>query len=285
MLLSARFILLELLVCVMIICAHRGKIAFLFMTRGPLPHAILWENFFTNSTAMDFQIFVHAPPGVVLDRSTVASPLFYGRTLSYSFDVRWGELSQVYGELALYTEAFADIDIDWFVLLSEHCIPVQSFSFVHQYLFSSNVSFIESYKTKVRYNKNFNKTLIPKNNWRKGANWCVLKRRDVNIILSNTQIVQEMTAVQSVSSTKIMNMDEHYKQIILDMKNVKVDRRSLTFFRWDRQKDKQHPVTFRINAPNHHKIVRGISELMCTYESIKKICFLFARKFIVRQKT
>lgn len=45
------------------------KVAFMFLTRGPLPMLPLWERFFQGHAHL-FNIYVHAPPGYSLNVST-----------------------------------------------------------------------------------------------------------------------------------------------------------------------------------------------------------------------
>jgi hypothetical protein len=54
------------------------KVAFLFMTRGPLPFAPLWEKFFRGHQGL-FSVYVHTIPDYKLNVSK-ASP-FYGRQI------------------------------------------------------------------------------------------------------------------------------------------------------------------------------------------------------------
>lgn len=54
------------------------KLAFLFLTRGPLPLLPLWERFFQGHEEL-FNIYVHSPPGYTLNVSN--SSVFYGRQI------------------------------------------------------------------------------------------------------------------------------------------------------------------------------------------------------------
>lgn len=60
------------------------KVAFMFLTRGPLPMMPLWERFFKGHEKL-FSVYVHALPGYELNVSTTSA--FYGRQIP----------SQVYG--------------------------------------------------------------------------------------------------------------------------------------------------------------------------------------------
>lgn len=52
------------------------KVAFLFLTRGPLPLLPLWERFFQGHEDL-FNIYIHAPPKYTLNVSNTSA--FYGR--------------------------------------------------------------------------------------------------------------------------------------------------------------------------------------------------------------
>ena len=138
------------------------RIAFLFLTRGPLPHARLWERFFYGHDG-EYVVHVHASPGFELNASTVASPVFFGRTVQSPVEVEWGQMSVVAAERRLFASALLDSSVARLVLLSESCVPLRSFrcvtrlfqccrlrpnvprSYVKEYLLNNEKSFIDSF--------------------------------------------------------------------------------------------------------------------------------------------
>lgn len=54
------------------------KLAFMFLTRGPLPLLPLWERFFKGHEDL-FNIYVHTPPGY--NMNVPSSSVFYGRQI------------------------------------------------------------------------------------------------------------------------------------------------------------------------------------------------------------
>lgn len=54
------------------------KVAFLFLTRGPLPLASLWDRFFHGHEEL-YSVYVHSLPGYKLDVSETSA--FYGRQI------------------------------------------------------------------------------------------------------------------------------------------------------------------------------------------------------------
>lgn len=55
------------------------KVAFMFLTRGPLPFMPLWERFFRGQDENKYSIYVHTNPGVHLNFSK--SSVFYNRQI------------------------------------------------------------------------------------------------------------------------------------------------------------------------------------------------------------
>ncbi|EPS59046.1 hypothetical protein M569_15763, partial [Genlisea aurea] len=117
--------------------SRRMKIAFLFLTPGPLPFEKLWDNFFQGHEGR-FSVYVHASR----DKPVHFSRYFINREIR-SNKVEWGKISMVDAERRLLASALKDHDNQHFVLLSDSCIPLRDFDFVYDYLMYTNVSFID----------------------------------------------------------------------------------------------------------------------------------------------
>ena len=107
------------------------KVAFMFLTRGPLPMLPLWERFFHGHSSL-FNIYIHSPPRFLLNVSH-SSP-FYLRHIP-SQDVSWGTVTLADAERRLLANALLDFSNERFVLLSESCIPVYNFPTVSSNFF------------------------------------------------------------------------------------------------------------------------------------------------------
>lgn len=59
--------------------ARMPKVAFMFLTRGPLPMLPLWERFFEGQSTKLYTIYVHALP--VFDHNVSNTSVFYGRRI------------------------------------------------------------------------------------------------------------------------------------------------------------------------------------------------------------
>lgn len=252
------------------------KVAFMFLTKGPLVFLPLWEKFFKGHGKL-FSIYLHAVPGYELNVST-ASP-FYQRQIP-SKEVQWGEISLVDAERRLLANALLDFSNERFVLLSESCIPVYNLPTVYKYLIRSSHSFVESYDDpsrvgRGRYN-NHMKPDIELSDWRKGSQWFEINRDLAVKIVSDTKyytIFRKLCRPDCYS-------DEHYIPTLLNMFYGPLNaNRTVTWVDWSR--GGPHPAMFG----KHDILERFIQSIRksatrCLYNSDKtSVCYLFARKF------
>lgn len=288
-----------------------AKIAFLFLARRELPLDFLWGSFFEIADVENFSIYIHSAPGFVFDESTTRSKFFYGRQLSNSIQVVWGESSMIAAERLLLEAALEDPANQRFVLLSDSCVPLYNFSYVYKYLIASPRSFVDSFldRKESRYNPKMSPT-IPKGKWRKGSQWITLIRRHAEVIVDDEIIFSVFKKLckrrPPVDARKgKMNMklqkqhncipDEHYVQTLLAMSELEgeLERRTLTYTRWNLSatgNQNWHPFTFSYaNAgPQQIKEIKSINHVYyetefrtewCRSNSTLVPCFLFARKF------
>ncbi|XP_010244121.1 PREDICTED: uncharacterized protein LOC104588028 [Nelumbo nucifera] len=290
-----------------------SKVAFLFLARRNLPLDFLWESFFENADAANFSIYIHSEPGFVFDESTTKSSFFYGRQLSKSIKVMWGESSMIEAEKLLLGAALEDPANQRFVLLSDSCVPLYNFSYIYHYVMSSPRSFVDSFldKKESRYNPKMSPT-IPKDKWRKGSQWITLIRGHAEVVADDKNIfsvfkkfckrrppIDPNKGKQNIKLQKQHNCipDEHYVQTLLAMSNLEgeVEQRTLTYTLWNQSTSKMerkgwHPITFNYaNAGREQiKIIKDINHVYyeteyrtewCRTNSAYVSCFLFARKF------
>ncbi|XP_043688816.1 glycosyltransferase BC10-like isoform X2 [Telopea speciosissima] len=275
------------------------KIAFLFLARKDLPLDFLWWGFFENADAANFSIYVHSEPGFVFDESTTRSPFFYGRQLSKSVKVMWGESSMIEAERLLLGSALKDPTNQRFVLLSDSCVPLYNFSYIYNYVMSSPRSFVDSFldPKESRYNPKMS-PVIPKDKWRKGSQWTTLVRKDARVIVDDDIIFPVFKRFcKKIQKQHNCIPDEHYVQTLLSMNELEgeVERRTLTYTLWNQSTTNMdgnswHPVTFNYSNAGPQQIgeIKEINHVYyeteyrtewCRTNSTFVPCFLFARKF------
>ncbi|KAG0580928.1 hypothetical protein KC19_4G211200 [Ceratodon purpureus] len=264
---------------------HVGKVAYMFMTRGPLPFAPLWERYFRGHEQL-YSIYIHAHPAYVPTLAPT-SP-FFGRFIPSKL-VQWGKLSVYRAERRLLGNALLDERNEWFLLLSESCVPIFSFPDTYTYLNNSQgISFIESYKDSSRagqgrlYRGRY-KDMAPEiteKNFRKGSQWFQINR-DLALL----------TAANSVEYTKfeqyfckihpVCYIDEHFLPTFAWIKRSQaIAFRTLTYYEF--RGKSPHPKLFG-KADIDAKLIldfRGAGGHTCTYNGQPTSqCYMFVRKF------
>ncbi|KAK8953751.1 hypothetical protein KSP40_PGU010675 [Platanthera guangdongensis] len=252
------------------------KIAFMFMTRGPLPLAPLWERFFRGGNEGLYSIFVHSLPSYVANYPT--DSVFYKRQIP-SQVTEWGTISMCDAERRLLANALLDVSNEWFVLLSETCIPLYNFSIIYAYLKRSDYSFVDSFDNpsphaRGRYNPQM-APLIDISQWRKGSQWFEVARELATHMVQDTKFY---AAFKEFCSPPCY-VDEHYFPTLLHIEKPNlIANRSITFTDWSR--GGAHPATFGeadISEEFFRKLLDGHD---CFYNGQhSSVCVLFARKF------
>ncbi|KAJ6338762.1 hypothetical protein OIU76_008256 [Salix suchowensis] len=286
------------------------KIAFLFLARRDLPLDFLWDSFFKNVDAAKFSIYIHSTPGFLFNETTTRSAFFHGRQLNYSIQVIWGESSMIEAEKLLLLAALHDPANQRFVLLSDSCVPLYSFTYLYSYLMSSSKSFVDSfidveedrYSPKIRHAKivaedyfvfpifkEFCKRWPPKD---------VDNRKETHQLFDVAQYFLQ-TLLRIFKRHRNCIPDEHYVQTLLAMNGLEDDleRRTLTYTKWNhsiiKAQTSWHPLTFHYDDVTAIKIreIKAINSISrkqgnrsenCHVNNIQKPCFLFARKFTQR---
>ncbi|PRQ19703.1 putative glycosyl transferase, family 14 [Rosa chinensis] len=252
------------------------KVAFMFMTRGPLPLMPLWERFFQGHDKL-FSVYVHVVPGYKLNASTT-SP-FYRRQIP-SQPVSWGTITLIDAERRLLANALLDFSNECFVLLSESCIPVYNFPTVYKYLIGANYSFVESYDDPGRYGRGrYSRKMLPDiqlYQWRKGSQWFELSRTLAALIVSEVQYY----TVFSKYCLPACYPDEHYMPTYFNMFHGSLNsNRTVTWVDWSL--GGPHPATYGGDNITED-FIRSIRNngALCQYNAeMTSICYLFARKF------
>ncbi|KAE8802053.1 core-2 i-branching beta- -n-acetylglucosaminyltransferase family protein isoform 1 [Hordeum vulgare] len=248
------------------------KVAFMFLVRGELPLAPLWERFFHGHTGL-FSVYVHPDPSYL--GSPEKGSVFYSRRVP-SKEARWEQSSIVEAERRLLANALLDTTNEHFVLLSETCIPLYNFTTVYSYLTHSTgaTSFIDLFdnaSSRGRYKRAMAPAITPAQ-WRKGSQWFAVDR---SLALGVIDDVTYFPVFQRHCSAPCI-MDEHYLPTFVAASRCNGNaNRTLTYTRWTRG---PHPDSY-------NEVSVGLLEGMrinknCTDGGGNtSVCYLFARKF------
>ncbi|WCJ39634.1 Core-2/I-branching beta-1 6-N-acetylglucosaminyltransferase family protein [Euphorbia peplus] len=251
------------------------KIAFMFLTKGPLPLAPLWERFFKGHEGL-YSIYLHSFPAYVGDFTP--SSVFYKRQIPSQL-VQWGKMNMCDAERRLVANALLDISNEWFILLSESCIPLYNFSVTYTYIMKSRHSFVSAFDDPGPVGRGrYNESMAPEINitqWRKGAQWFEVNRKLAITIVEDSKyypIFKEFCKPHCY-------VDEHYFPTMLTIQASNlIANRSLTWVDWSR--GGSHPATFGGTDINDDFLRRVFQGRNCSYNNRQvSMCFLFARKF------
>ncbi|KAK1419842.1 hypothetical protein QVD17_29217 [Tagetes erecta] len=252
------------------------KVAFMFLTRGPVLMSPLWEMFFKGYNGL-FTIYVHSSD-LSSNWTESEHSVFYGRRVP-SKNVQWGKVNMIEAERRLLANALLDFSNQRFVLLSESCIPLFNFSSIYSYLINSNQSFVESYDLmgpvgRGRYSRRMHPT-IKLHDWRKGSQWFEMDRYLALEVISDKTYFPVFQNYCNGSCYA----DEHYLPTFVTKKfAARNSRRTLTFVDWS--KGGPHPARYTRNDVTLQFLEKLRSSNHCDYNGRKnQTCHLFARKF------
>ncbi|CAL5396592.1 unnamed protein product [Camellia sinensis] len=292
------------------------KVAFMFLTRGPVLLAPLWELFFNGHEGF-YSIYVHSDPS--FNQSEPENSVFHGRripskgnlyrlvekvvtdgaTVTYRArrtrhaqkrhraqqtwqpnckKVQWGSVSMVEAERRLLANALLDFSNQRFVLLSESCIPLFNFSTIYSYLVYSSKNFVESFDLPGLAGRGrYRHQMSPTITIQQWKKGAQWFEMDRDI------------AIEVVSDTKYFPLfqkhckrsccaDEHYLPTFVSIRfSERNSNRSLTWVDWS--KGGIHPAKFVRTDVTIEVLEKMRSGRKCEYNgNITNVCFLFARK-------
>ncbi|KAL6524029.1 hypothetical protein OROMI_031124 [Orobanche minor] len=251
------------------------KIAFMFLTKGPLPLAPLWERFFKGYDGL-YSIYIHSMPSFKADFPS--SSVFYKRQIPSQVS-EWGKMSMCDAERRLLANALLDISNERFILLSESCIPLYNFTTIYDHLTGSNYSFMGAFDDPGPHGRGrYNDNMWPEVNiteWRKGSQWFEVNRKIAIYIIEDRKFYPKF----SEFCKPACYVDEHYFPTMLTIRagNLLANR-SLTWVDWSR--GGAHPATFGGADITERFLKRIFEGHSCLYnDKPGSLCYLFARKF------
>ncbi|CAI7782536.1 unnamed protein product [Closterium sp. NIES-53] len=270
------------------------KIAFLFLTRGPLPFQPLWEEFFRGN--MDrASIYVHAATeGWDVNAHVGKGSVFWGTQIPGLRIVR-GMPSMIQATRRLLAAGLENPVNQRFVLLSEACVSIRSFDFIYEYLFTGDRSFLAVLPALRwwRFPRYFwifmPRQIIHPWQTRKGSQWFVLTRPHAALV------VEDMKYYVTFGRGRGEYPDEGYIQTVVwgyDRRGI--EPHSVMHVDWPHYKA-EHPLMYSGSSVTAALIERmqrrhfAVSENVglldvafpgpCRVAGERAPCFLFARKF------
>jgi len=157
------------------------KIAFCFLIYDVINHEELWNIFFKNINILKYNIYIHY-------KNDIKLKYFENFKLKKCIETRWGDISLVYSQNLLLTEALNDINNEHFIFLSNSCIPLKSFNYIYTYLNTSYSYFTMNDESEIFPRCDLLLNYFDKSLIKKAHQWCILNKIHATIILNNLNI-------------------------------------------------------------------------------------------------
>ena len=252
------------------------KVAFLFLTRGDLNKPVIWESFFETAPNEQYRVYCHPK-----FPKSLTSKVLKGKAIPMNVETNYGHISLVIATMFLLQEAYKDPENEYFVLLSESCVPLYTFEATRNFLTELGKSIITYHPTEKpederRYQALTEPEFIPREKFFKQAQWMCLHRDAVKVLLEN-----DYTAVFS----EMYVPDEHYfiSTLIKTQFPVetKVHNHFMTFANWRDYEYKRVPENIVNGEIIYRREVRPKTYHSVSYEDFenaRKAGCIFFRK-------
>ena len=245
------------------------KIALCFLTYDNLSQPELWKSFLNSN----FNVYIH--------NKYDFNGFFSKYCIKNKIPTEFGDISLVKATLLLFKEAFKNTENEYFILLSDKCIPLYNADKIyneiininsnivslHSHLFNNKELF--EYKLLIRYNLLKNKLFFNKNDFKKQSQWLMLKRDTVKFFIDND--------FTHIFGNNYFASDEHYFINIMIKFNIPfIDKNILTYVNWNENSDsskyKPLPKTY---SKLTNKIVQNVLNTNCLFlRKIPSECIL-----------
>jgi hypothetical protein len=129
-----------------------SKIAFLFLTIDNLKNPTIWEDYFKGNENK-YTIYCHPKnPEKVTDK------LLKNNIISEKYETGWGTFGTVQSNIAMIKAALQDTNNQRFVLISQSCMPINSFDNFYNFIMKNDTSYFADYTLDELKNTDIDKT-------------------------------------------------------------------------------------------------------------------------------
>ncbi|CAH8308789.1 unnamed protein product [Eruca vesicaria subsp. sativa] len=257
------------------------KIAFLFLTNSDLTFLPLWERFFQGHQHL-YNAYIHSDPSSTTSLSSSSTNANF--KLIPSKKTARASPSLISAERRLIARAILDDPNNlYFALVSQHCIPLHSFTYIHNRLFKSpphhhKRSFIEILSDEPflakRYAARGDDAMMPEipfEDFRVGSQFFVLAKRHALTVIRERKMWRKFR-LPCVVDEESCYPEEHYFPTLLSVEDREgCSGFTLTRVDWTGSVD-GHPRTYGAEEVSGEMIRR-------LRRSNSSLDYFFARKF------
>ncbi|CAI5471130.1 unnamed protein product [Closterium sp. Yama58-4] len=285
---------------------EEDRVAFLFLTRGPMPLSKLWERYLRGHEQR-YSVYVHATPGFQYPLDS--SPVFYAREIP-SEKVQWGDPSMVAAERRLLANALLDPANKRFLILSESYVGGEGggggrgWDEVNAWVQWGDPSMVAAERrllanalldpankrflilSESACNNDWNcmghyssrmQPQVPRNQWSKGSQWWALTWHHAFLAATDRTIYPTLARwCKGDNWHRHCYLDEHYFQTLLKIKDPDhVARRGPTWAMWS---GGAHPVEYTREQLTPRFLTSVKWDSKCSWGGYQNSCFLVLRK-------
>ena len=209
------------------------KIALCFLTYHNLSQPKLWSKFISSQK---YNLYIHNKNEFICNEFG-----FHNHCIENTIPTKWGDISLIKATIRLFKQAFLESDNEYFILLSDKCIPLYPAQQIYDKVIQIDDNVIASYCLhRDRFDRLEDKSFFTKKSFMKQNQWMVLKRETVNFFIEND--------FTHVFGNNFSAPDEHYFVNTCIKFNISFVNRRITFTNWkeksDSRKFKKLPKTY-----------------------------------------
>lgn len=214
-----------------------SKLAFLFLMVSDSKATGVWKQFFSKANSTHFTRYCHT--------KTVPTDSFWKSCHTpRRIPTRWGDISLVKATLLLLQTAYENPTNQYFILLSDSCLPIVDFKCLRHHLVTCGKSWVHYKRIDNRITRYQQldaglKNKLPWSKFYSQHQWMVLTRQHVKLVL-------QMSPTYLPYFRRVHAVDEHYIVSLLYLAGVlsgECHNHRITYCDWS-DKQVSHPATF-----------------------------------------
>jgi len=202
------------------------KLALCFLTYDTLSQPALWQRLIEANKNI-INVYIHNKTNIYNDEYDLKKYCIPNRV-----ETKWGDISLVQATMCLFEEAFKNQENEYFILLSDTCIPLHNIQTIYNEIDSIGQSILCSLDVKKdlkRFHTFQDPTFFSKEEFAKQMQWMCLKRKDVVFFLKND--------FTPIFGPAFWIPDEHYFIIIMNKYNIPFYNKRITYDNWVEKSD------------------------------------------------
>jgi hypothetical protein len=230
------------------------NIALCFLTYGNLSQPRVWSKFINSN----YNMYIH--------NKNEVTGIFKKYCINDIVETTWGEISLIKATLNLFKEAYKNDANEYFVLLSDKCVPLYSADETYNRITELRHNIIEEEFVSIfrldelnhRFKRMKDKQFLNTNNFSRQSQWCLLNRETVKFFIENDYTDK--------FGDKFFAPDEHYFISLLNKFNIYYIKKKITYVNWkeksDLSKHRMKPKTYSLLT---RKMIADIKETGCLF--------------------